>query len=332
MKLFISKEPITTIFYNGEENTESVFAIDNNNLHIQEFAHPWPFKVNIPAFQEEIKSCLVSSEIEYIDKGYLFYTHSYEKSYTHYLTQTVPRLTDFMKNYYGYELLVPEMSYNDFSKELFECAGIPEDTIRILRAGHVYIIKDFQRGKYYLAPPDPFTEDHLWIYEHIRKSLSITSTGGKRCIYIKRDGIANTKYGNSETGILRKAINEDDLIRELETSGFEIITLGNRSIREKAELLRGCEVICAPWGANCMNLIFASAPKHFILFGNDRIFTKTYFSDLCEMLNRQSILLKVFMYPCISNLEDKKNIWNYGFEVNVDEICSYLRTLTSKEL
>jgi hypothetical protein len=78
---------------------------------------------------------------------------------------------------------------------------------------------------------------HLQIYNKIREPLNIKQNVPLRNVYLKRDGVPNNIFGNSETGILRQIFNEDMLIERLKSLGFEIIVLGNKNILEKTNIV-----------------------------------------------------------------------------------------------
>jgi capsular polysaccharide biosynthesis protein len=120
-----------------------------------------------------------------------------------------------------------------------------------IRSKKMYIINNFVERKWYDTLPSPYTNDHLWLYNMIRQSLNIKpNINPNRKVYLKKDGIANDKYGNSETGKNRIIYNENELINKLKEDGFEIITLGDKTIEQKELLLRDIKVLITQLGAN----------------------------------------------------------------------------------
>ena len=320
MKLLYIKQGIKIRYNTNEYIDETIFALDSDNNIIQNttfYTNIYP--INQDDLNDIISQIYKTNNIVNVPKGFLFYSFAYQKSFVHYLTNNVPKLCDYINSYKDYKLLIPKHFYNNLCKDILELCNISISNVELLEDNTIYNIIDCVQIKHYEAPPSNFTENHLWIYRKIREKLNIyeNSTPYKK-IYLKRDNISNIDYGNDETGILRQIINEKDLIDKLIENGFEIITLGNKSITEKCDLLNNCLIIVTPLGANCMNLIFSNSPKHMIIVSNDRNFGHDYYTNISCKLNNSNINYKTFRYNSIGT--DPLNYWNSSFSVNVDEI------------
>lgn len=317
MKLLIESKGIPISFGN-ETNVETVFGLNDNETDIIQGV---TFECNI--FPN--KNCLNESihkktKRKEIDHGFLFYSFRYQISFTHYLTQTIPKLYDYFNYYLSYKLLVPSHHHSLFQQEYLNLCGIKEENIEILDDDTIYNIKHYAISTKYRALPDPFTSSHLFSYELVRKGLNIpVNLNSKRRVYLKRDGQTNTEYGNSETGILRVIQNETELIEYLEQNGFEIITLGSKSIKEKSNLLNNIDILIAPWGANCMNIIFSNSPRLFFLFGNNRMFGLDYFYKLSQSLNNSIIDFRFKCYECNDEILDPLNHSNASYKVDIND-------------
>lgn len=215
--------------------------------------------------------------------------------------------------------MIPESRYNNFCKDVLELVKINKNQIQILLDNTVYYVKDYVKTNVYHAMPAQFTEAHLNIYSKIRNNLNIVqNTNPTKKIYLKRDGKPNVEYGNSETGIIRQIENENELMNSLRNIGFDIVTLGDKHIVEKSNVLNDSNIIITPLGANCVNLIFSNAPKNIIFLSNQNMFGDEYFISLFEKLNHAKINYLIFRYDGIHH--DVTNQWNISFNVNIEEI------------
>ena len=300
-----------------ENHKEIIFGLDEKNQPVQNFTFTDYFTYS----SDDFNSITKSSETVNLQNGYLLYSFLYEKSYAHYLTQTIPKLYDYLNKYRHCNLLIPKSRYNILCRDILQHLNI--NNVVILQDKIIYNIKNFILSKKYNAPPSGFTHDHVFIYNEIRKSLNITpNITQNRNIYLKRDGVQSKEYGNDETGINRHIINEDELITKLQNKNFEIITLGTKSIMEKKQLLENANIIITSLGANCMNLIFTNAPKHLIYLSNKEMFGEHYFWKLSEILNNTTFNCGIMRYDGIQI--DPLNPWNKNFYVDVPNLLNYI--------
>jgi capsular polysaccharide biosynthesis protein len=197
---------------------------------------------------------------------------------------------------------------------------VPYEQIELLDDETIYTIIDLPSSRRYRALPDMFTQDHLNIYQLIRRGLHIEpNTEGKRKVYLKRDSSPKI-----DIGILRIIDNEQELIELLQSNGFEIITLGTKSITEKSNLLNDIDILISPWGANLMNLIFANSPKQLFVFGNNRSFGIDYFWHISQALNNTKINYQSKLYPCTDNHLDVTNHSNASFKVDLNDFKKFV--------
>jgi len=320
MKILYIYEGIDIYYNNGETTKEMIFGLDENGNIIQNITFQTNVSVNDFEFNKIVNNCKKSK----IEKGYLFYSFAYEKSFAHYMFQTVPKLYDYINCYSNYTLLIPKHRYNIFSKNILRLLNITN--IFILEDNYIYDIDDFIITPLYNCIPDNFSENHIKIYQKIRAPLYITNNSSQnRLVYLKRDGKPNIEYGNSETGILRQLLNEEELIISLQNIGFEIICLGDKTIEKKKELLNDIKICITPLGANCVNFVFCNAPKNIVYLSNTENFGENYYTQLCQNLNNTHINSRIFRYNGISS--DPLNCWNNSFSVNIDEIVEYINQL-----
>jgi capsular polysaccharide biosynthesis protein len=256
---------------------------------------------------------------------FLLYSYYYQISYCHYMTQTIPKLYDYLINYRNFTLLIPKIFYNNLCKDILNILKITN--IYILEEHNIYNIENLITIPHYNAPPSNFTKQHIYIYKLIRNNININENNeNNRLVYLKRDGVPNKDYGNSETGLLRKIINEEELISYLKKLNFEIISLGDKSITEKYNLLKDSKVIISPLGANCLNLIFSNCPNHLIILSNDTNFGYDYYVNILETLTNKKVNSILIKSNVIYN-NDILNRWNGSFNVDLNKLNSILLKL-----
>ena len=316
MRILYINDNINIKYFNNEIFKETIFGLDDNNNIIQNIT----FQNNIEILDiDKFKNIIIESNEIIIENGYLFYSYSNEISFCHYLCETVPKLYNYLNIYSNYKLLIPEHRYNNLCKNILNLLDINESQIYILKNKNIYNINDYIITNIYYAVPSNFIYDHIFIYKKIREKLNILpNIEPLRKVYLKRDGFQNPLFGNSETGILRQIINEDELIKELIKEGFEIITPGNKNINEKSFLLNNIKILITPLGANCMNLIFSNSPHNIIYLSNNEMFGNENYSSLSEELNNCKINSIIIRYDGIRT--DPLNQWNNSFNVDIKGI------------
>jgi capsular polysaccharide biosynthesis protein len=238
------------------------------------------------------------------------------------MSQTLPKLL-----YYNRDdiLVIPKSTYTILCKDILRELKIEEDKILILEDNIKYIFKNLKTSHHeYHGPGGIIHPDMYTICNLLRSNLGISNNLCRRNVYLRRDGIPNKDFGNGEVGHYRKIVNESEIISYLENIGFEIIHLGDKTIKEKCDLLKDINILITPLGANCMNLIFSNCPRNILMLSNDRPIGPDYFINLCNVLNSCSVNGRTITYPSLNYNEDPKNSTNSPFEVNLNDIINYI--------
>ncbi len=325
MRLFCIEDGIPIRYNQHETNIETVFSLQDDNTIQQMFTFQTNIHTNGTQFQKEITSAQNGNLIE---KGFLFYSFRYQISFAHFMMQTVPLLKDYIEQYSEYSLLVPKHHMNQLCQDILEHCKIPSEKIILLEDRTIYTVNVLAPRKHYHTVPSNYTSDHVWIYSMIRKTLPLTQIRiPTRNVYLRRDGVPNAQFGNSETGAMRRIRNEDVLIQRLSEIGFEIITLGSKRLHEKCYELSNIHTLITQLGANCMNLIFGNAPTNCILLTNDRPLGEHYYTSLSAELNQSPIQTYIFQYPSDPNYTDPFNSMNAAFTVDIDTIIQKVNQL-----
>jgi hypothetical protein len=88
-------------------------------------------------------------------------------------------------------------------------------------------------------------------------------------------------YISRSDAVLRRIINEKDLVKFLRDKNFEIHTLSDKKFSDQIELFLNSEIIIAPHGAGFMNLLFCNENTKFL-----EIFPKKFYNTGMLMLGR----------------------------------------------
>lgn len=329
MRVFCKKDGIPIRYNQHERNIETLFSLHDDNTIQQMFTFQTNLHVDEQMFQEEL---LRASDGGTIEKGFLFYSFQYQISFAHFMMQTVPLLKDYIEHYQDYSLIIPEHHYNYLCQDILNHCCIPHEKIILLKDSTITTIQILAPRQHYHTVPSPYTSDHVWIYRMIRKMLPLSQTKTPiRKVYIKRDGVPNHQFGNSETGSNRKILNEDSLIQILSSLGFECLTLGTKTLDEKCQALHNIDILITSLGANCMNLVFGNAPKNCILLSNDHPLGEHYYTSLSSELNTYPIHTIHIQSPSDPNYIDPLNSMNSAFTVPIDQVISTINHIQSTE-
>lgn len=311
------------ITYPTGKYREVLFFYDDADRFLQHTT----WSVHIEAdFNQILKS---TEETVYIEEEcFLYYSFGYQISYAHYFTQCLPKLY-----YYDSKkkLVVPKSTYNILSKTIFELLGIPEERILVLKDNVKYVFKNIDTvphvGSQWDGVGGEINTAGVEVYYKLRNALGIRpSENPTRKVYLKRNQNVSLEHNNSQVGRYRRISNEDQLIELLVQNGFEILELGDMTIQEKVEALKDINVLITQLGANICNLIFSNASNNILLLSNDKPVGQNYYFALLDKLNLTQ-RKDLFIYPSSPHNVDPKNITNASFEVDLENINKYIKTL-----
>jgi hypothetical protein len=323
IKLVHIKDGLDIIHNVNEENREVLFGINQENEFIQGLTYPTHMHFDLNAINKNDK------EIIHIkNKSFLYYSFNYQISFAHYITQCLPKLKKFIENN-DLLLIVPESTYNEISKDIFNILNIGNERILILKDGINYTFDELYTvehiGNQWHGPGGDINEDGIKVYELIRKNLNIfPNDKPHRKVYLKRDSTPNITHGNGEVGIIRKILNEEKLIDFLVKNKFEIIELGNKSINYKKEALKDIKILVTQLGANCTNLIFSNNIENSIFLSNDRPIGERFYIDVFNRLNNSKNKHHNLYYRSENINADPKNGWNSPFFIDTNDIKNIL--------
>src|SRR5262249_28358163 len=100
-----------------------------------------------------------------------------------------------------------------------------------------------------------------WLRHRFLDDGGAAVTKGGRRIYVTRRDATQ-----------RRLLNEDEIVRYLDTEGFEIVCPGDYSVAEQVRLFRDADLVVATHGAGCTNMVFAPSGATLVeLFGDNYV-------------------------------------------------------------
>ena len=311
------------IKYNDwEENKETLFAFDSNNTFMQKFTYPCDIHSDRI---DSLIECLNTVDVD--ENCFLYYSYQYQISFAHYVSQCLPKIK-YVIDDHSLKIVIPRSTYTSMCREMLDIFDIREDRIIMLEDNILYNFKNLHTMDNIYHSPGGFVHpDVVYVCSKIRSKLNINKSTPYRKVYLKKDGFVNVEFNNTEVGISRKIVNESEIISYLESNGFEIIHLGDKTMSEKAEILKDIKVLITQLGANCMNFVFANGIEKCLLLSNDRPVGSDYYVNVSYMLTGSIINFNMIQYPSIDLNADPKNSTNSPFYVNMDDVVNYVRSL-----
>lgn len=242
----------------------------------------------------------------YLDAGFLFYATPWHTNFQHFLTETFPKIVDYLALLQAQEpvlpLLVPHFLMNAFVGEVLDLLGL-RDHVTLLEPEALYRVGRFYSSSYtpnYDPPAAKLILALRLLGDAARHHHPLERQDQPRRIYLGRDKQLNLSQNNANHGLKRIILNEADLVERLLARGFENVLMGNLGIGAKREALAGADIVVSPIGANLMNLLLLSPPyprRVVILHSTTLAFHARYFRDLLEGLFEGKVPVDLFEGP-----------------------------------
>jgi hypothetical protein len=189
-------------------------------------------------------------------------------NYGHWLIDTLPRL-HLLKESGWFDkvdwFVVPNYKH-DYQKDTLKLLGIDES--KIIDGNHylhlqasVLLASTAPRGNYSILPQ--------WCCDFLRNSFlnkATLTSSYPPLVYISR-----------RDSLIRRVLNEDEVVALLEPYGFKTYTLSNLPFIEKVKLFASADVIVSAAGAGMVNTVFCKKNAKILeIFGETMLHTDTY--------------------------------------------------------
>lgn len=199
--------------------------------------------------------------------GFSFVSAASWKNYFHWLVDTLPTARFINWDDYDYILAPHCRKYHTYS---YEALGIPLDKIIPLEHDSHYEVEKLShipRGGVALVPDEAI--------QYLRDLFKVQpSSNASRKLYLSRND-----------GWRRRITNEEEVFSALKPYGYEHVIIGNRTIKEQAELFSQATHVVGPHGAAMTNLVFSSnQTKLMECFSGTFMFP--HFYHLCATLRQ----------------------------------------------
>ncbi|MDD3151217.1 MAG: glycosyltransferase 61 family protein, partial [Candidatus Gastranaerophilales bacterium] len=188
-------------------------------------------------------------------------------SYYHWIIESLPRLYLIEKSSFKPDKYIV-CNITKFQKQALEMLGISENRVIETENNHLIqadeliatdLINNFEL--IYFKDIQYFSKKYFpdWICDFYREKFvsQVEKTKPKK-IYISRNSTKKSAY--------RKVLNEDEILKCLESKGFKSYKLEDIPLKEQVELFANAEIIVSPHGAGLTNLVFCPSSTKVVEF------------------------------------------------------------------
>jgi len=236
-------------------------------------------------------------------------------NYWHWLFDVLPRFK-ILQNVLDLKtidfFLLPNLN-KKFQKESLDLIGIPEakrlsslenrhiECNKIIVTDHPYVIRN-NASQELLDLPEWIIS---WLKETLTKSLILEDASFPKNIYIDR------KDADPNIKVLRKILNEEEIIYKIQKKNYKIITLSNYSLTDQIKLFYNAKNIIGLHGAGFANVIFSKPNTNMLELKSSGA------GKACENLALKSNV----NYDCLSVIPEKFSNNNQmgHIRINIEE-------------
>ena len=224
----------------------------------------------------------------HLPAGFLFFANPWTVNYQHFFVELFPKLVDYLvvraRSRDPVPLLVPASCDNLLSRELFELFGVSRDVTILEPEGAWEVGTLYSSG--FIPDYGGVGPKLVLAFRMLRERLGLHRRLGAstRRLYLARDPApgANLERNDNAAGASRVIVNHDEVLKALGEHGFETVTLGANSLKEKVARIAGASVVVSPLGANLINCLFLSRPfpRTIVILHSDAYANHAYMETL----------------------------------------------------
>ncbi|WRH67487.1 MAG: tetratricopeptide repeat protein [Planktothrix sp. GU0601_MAG3] len=199
-----------------------------------------------------------------------------------------------------------------FQKQTLQKLGIPESKIIESRyQPHI-------QAKKVIAPAPNFSHNITtakWICHFLREAFfspEVNDISPYRRIYISR-----------EKASYRHIVNQDKLLKQLDSFGFERVILEHLTFSKQVELMATASVVIAPHGAGLSNIVFCQPGTKVI-----ELFTPGYVPNYYQVISNICNLEHYYLIGEIGSEKTAENLTHLGQQnmpINLEEFIQLLK-------
>lgn len=230
-----------------------------------------------------------------------------DSNFGHWIVELLPRVREF-KNQFSNQRLRFGIPLNPYSMielrmKTLEWAGVNKEDI-------------------YLLPTTPIKFDKITfitsnsIHSHTHDYDGVRHVNLQTLSAIKNRGENKYIYVARKNGSRRNIINEDTIVKMLESMGFFVVYPEDLSIEKQVELFSGAEIIIGPSGAALTNIMWA--PKECSIISlNPNYGHEFFFWDI-------SCILKQKFFFIFGDSVDPEKLGHSDFEIDKSILKKYI--------
>lgn len=292
----------------------SYYSVVNNK--ILEHSVVVPKKLDIC-----LKKGIEKRSIKIIKPPLFYFLFVWSMNYRHFLTDLLPKINSYFiikKRQPGLKILIsPKCSWHFQFLSLLGLGRkdfyfIDESGLKIRTLYTPSCYGDIMKLKY----PD---QAYKMLY---RIQLKLSTLHRPRFRSRKRIFLSRDDKSRSNIGRARRIINKDRLVKGLAKRGIITVTVENKKVLEKYQILSGSELIISPIGSNLMNLSFSSGIKKVVIIGHPNLKTYDHYKKWITLNGRDKTEIIFFHDTVLIDKSDKNP--NVPYKVKVPRFLQLL--------
>jgi hypothetical protein len=236
----------------------------------------------------------------------LVYDHWGAINYFHWIIESLPRLLVLHKEQPDCALVLPD-KLPQFIKDSVVLFGFKNyvslEAGQVIEAKKLWFVE--RMGNFWLQDTTVLQE----VQAKVKEYYGLCQVKPYRCVYVSR---SRAKY--------RRLSNEDDVIRLVETAGFEVFFFEDLSFEQQVKLMHETRVLAGLHGASLTNLLFMQRETYVIELLNEKAINLTFFKLASQCAVNYCCL------PCTSQEDDATN--NSDMLVSIEKLGMLLKQVT----
>lgn len=260
-----------TYYLEGVSHLEYGIMDENNN-----------YIISSGKYYEECNRFNVPENIKYDDREVL-YCGNLSIHYGHFLLETTPRLSFYLKNRDKYR----HICFSAFNQEMPSYAKEFFDLLKIPLSDIILCDTYTKFKKVVLSPCSYYHRKYFnddFTYPFVEAAKNITPAKYKK-IYFTR------KYWNN----MAKCFGEEDLEKVFNKNGFHSVAMERLTLKEQIAVIKGAEVIAGINGTAFHNILFSDQQKTVIILNRNEEADDQYMIN--EATGVRCYLIKAYENP-----------------------------------
>lgn len=247
---------------------------------------------------------------ELIDEttGFLFFSGASGDNHSHWLLQTLPQLRYFELAGVKPQRLVVQPNIRPYQREVLKALGYDQKSLILRRPDQPIIFREL-----YVGYVDGGVVPDATIYDRLCGVTPPPAAPGPELIYVSR----------MDARGIRRCLNEDRLIPQMERMGFRIVTPSTLSPGAEINLFRDARLIVGPLGAGLYNSVFTRSGATIVAL-SDPNYVMTWLPQIAAL--RRHAYAWMFGIS-FDSAEPVYGGTHNNWIVDIERVCDEVRTM-----